>query len=144
MADPLSIASAVVGVVAAGIRLSSALYDICETIGSAQSQVEDIASDLNPLIAVVDELGRTFAVPDVTYSDILLSSLLDVIEQFKKQFKEINRMIGRTVGLPELQLRAKVAWVFREKKVKAVKAGLDSLKSTLNFILTALTVVKGQ
>lgn len=144
MADPLSIASAVVGIVAAGLQLSSALYDICETIGSAQTQVEDIACDLNPLIAVVDELGRTFAAPDGIYSDVLVSSLKDVIEQFKRQFKTINHMIGRTSGLPELQFRAKVAWVFREKKVKEVKAGLDSLKSTLSFILTALTVVKGQ
>ena len=144
MADPISVASSIAGIVAGGVKLSTALYNICETIESAQEQVEDIASDLSFFIIVVDELGKIFAAPKRVYSDKLESSVLNIVQRCKHVFKKINGMIGKTAGLQKMQLRSKVAWVFREEKVRSVKASLESLKSTLGLILQTLRLVKDQ
>ncbi|KAI9721257.1 MAG: hypothetical protein M1812_002419 [Candelaria pacifica] len=144
MADPLSIASGVFGLATAGIKLSSALYDICETIGSAQEAIEDIASDLSLFIIIVSELEKIFDTPQRVYSDTLLKSISDICEKCKLLFRRINRMIGRTENVPQLQFKSKVAWVFREKKVRTVKASLDSLKSTLGLMLQTLKLARDQ
>ncbi|KAH0541259.1 hypothetical protein FGG08_004264 [Glutinoglossum americanum] len=142
MADPLSIAAGVIGIVAAGTKLASALHNICETIGSAQEEIEDIASDLSYLVPVVDQLGSVFEAPERVYSDNLSLGVLAVIQKCKDLFRRINHMIKETSGVPKQQLKTKVAWVFREKKVKAIKAKLDSLKITLIFMLQTLSIAQ--
>lgn len=53
-------------------------------------------------------------------------------------------MIGKTADVPKLRLKSKVAWIFRESKVKETRANLESLKSTLGLILHALRLVKDE
>lgn len=144
MADPLSVVATIFGLVGAGARLSTSLYDICETIGSAQEEVEEIAGDLSFFVVVVDELGKVFAAPKRIYSDKLESSVRDILKRCRHVFRKINRMIDRTAGLPKLKLQSKVMWVFRKGKVLEVKANLESLKSTLSLILQTLKLVQQQ
>ena len=142
MAEPFSIATGVVGIVAAGVQLSSALYSVCEKIGNAQNSIENVASDLSFFVIVVDELGKIFASPEKLYSQELENGVRKVIERCRTLFKEINRMIGKTKSIENRKLKAKVAWVFRESKVNETRANLESLKSTLGLILHALRLMK--
>ena len=142
MAEPFSIVTGVVGIVAAGVQLSSALYSVCEKIGNAQNSIENVASDLSFFVIVVDELGKIFASPEKLYSQELENGVRKVIERCRTLFKEINRMIGKTKSIENRKLKAKVAWVFRESKVNETRANLESLKSTLGLILHALRLIK--
>ena len=142
MAEPFSIVTGVVGIVAAGVQLSSALYSVCEKIGNAQNSIENVASDLSFFVIVVDELGKIFASPEKLYSQELENGVRKVIERCRTLFKEINGMIGKTKSVEDRRWRAKVAWVFRESKVKETRANLESLKSTLGLILHALRLMK--
>lgn len=142
MADPLSIAVSVSSLVGVGLRLSTGLYHICETISSAQDDIEDIASDLTSFVVVIDELGKIFAAPGRLYSDTLESNLLNIIKKCRHVFRQINRMIEKTVSAAKMKLQSKFAWVFRKTKVKELKASLDSLKLTMSLMLQTLKLVK--
>lgn len=144
MADPLSVAASVVSLVGVGVHLSTGLYDVCETISSAQDDIEDIASDLTSFVVVVDELGKILAAPGRIYSDNLESNLLNIIKQCRHVFRQINRMIERTVGATKMKLQSKVAWVFRKTKVQELKASLQSLKLTMGLMLQILKLAKDQ
>ena len=144
MGDPFSIAAGAVGIVAAGVQLSSSLYDICEKISTAQNDIENIAGDLSFFVIIVDELSKIFKSPKKVYSPELETSVRKIIERCRTIFKQIKRMIGKTADVPKLQLKAKVAWVFRESKVRETRANLDSLKSTLGLILQTLRLVKDE
>ena len=144
MSDPLSIVAGAVGIVAAGVQLSSSLYIICEKIGTAQNDIENIASDLSFFVIVVDELGKIFKSPKKIFSQQLENSVRKTIERCRTLFKQIKHMIGKTADVPKLRLKSKVAWVFRESKVKETRSNLESLKSILGLILHALRLVKDE
>ncbi len=144
MADPLSIAVSVASIVGVGVRISTGLYDICETISSAPDDIEDIASDITSLVVVVDELGKIFAAPGRVYSQKLESSLLNIIKRCRLVFREINRMTEKTIGAEKMKLQSKIAWLFRKTKVQELKASLESLKSTMGLMLQTLRLVKDQ
>lgn len=79
MVDSLSVATIVASLVGVGVRLSTDLY-VCETISSAQDDIEDVASDPTSFVVVVDELGKIFAAPGRIYSDKLELNLLNIIK----------------------------------------------------------------
>jgi Fungal N-terminal domain of STAND proteins len=142
MADPVSIITTVSGVVAAGVKLSCALYNICDNIASSQDQIEDLASDLSDFTSVLNELGKIFEQPKRVYSDALTGSLADILDKCKRQFQQIRQMIGKTESetTSTNRFKVKVAWVFRETKVRALTARLDSTKLTLLVMLQTLKI----
>ena len=119
-------------------------YNICEKIATAQNDFENIASDLSFFVIVVDGLGKIFKSPKKILSQQLENSVRKIIERCRTLFKQIKHMIGKTADIPKLRLKSKVAWVFRESKVKEARANLESLKSTLGLILHALRLVKDE
>lgn len=139
--DPLSTASAVLAVVTAGVKLSTSLYDIVDSLSGAGEEITGVASDLSFFVVVVDELGKIFELPEKPYTDILESKVKEILHECREVFKGIQRMINRVdkgdKPVP-IAFRQKVQWVFRESRVKAVKARLESLKSTLGLMLQTL------
>jgi Fungal N-terminal domain of STAND proteins len=136
--EPLSTASAVLGIVTAGVKLSTALYEIVETISGAGDEITAVASDLSFFVVVVDELGQIFESPEKSYKDLLETKVKDILKECREVFKGIQRMINhvdnREKPIP-IVFRQRVQWVFRESRVKAVKSRLESLKSTLGLML---------
>ena len=100
MADPLTIATGILGVASAGLKLVTGLYDIVDRYENAHDSIEGIASDLNFFAVVLEELGGALNVPasQNVASDRLLRSIGDIMEKCKLLFKDINRMIFRVNG----------------------------------------------
>ncbi|OCK96146.1 uncharacterized protein K441DRAFT_54564 [Cenococcum geophilum 1.58] len=140
MTDPISVTASIIGITAAGIKLSRELYTICDTIGSSQAQIEDLACDLASFTSIVNELEAIFKSPKPIHSDALKKSLSDVLDKCRSLFQKINRMIGRTEseGESTVRLKTRVAWVFRETKVRPIRASLESTKQTLGLMLHTL------
>ncbi len=93
--DPSSTVSAVLGVVTAGVKLSTSLYDIVDSIAGAGEEITAIASDLSFFVVVVDELGKIFESPEKLYTDFLESKVKDILKECREVFKSIQRMINR-------------------------------------------------
>ena len=140
MADPVTIISTAAGITAACVKLSCALYNICDNIASSQDQIEELAGDLTDFASIVKELSKLLERPKRVYSDTLSSSLLEILEKCKSQFQKVRRMIGKTESetVSVIRFKSRVAWVFREAKVRALMARLDSTKLTLLVMLQTL------
>lgn len=147
MADPLSITAGVVGVAAGGIALASRLHDLVDRFGGALADIEGIASELNFFSIVLDELSKILNVPasQQIASDQLMMSIREIMEKCKLVFKEINQMIAKANGAKKgglANFKTKVKWVFRDTRVRSVKATLESLKATLGLMLQTLRLAK--
>jgi hypothetical protein len=53
MADPLSIAGSVVGIAAAGIKVSISLFALAETVSTASDRVDSIANDVSSTCGIL-------------------------------------------------------------------------------------------
>ena len=53
MADPLSIAGSVVGIAAAGVKVSISLFALIETVSTASERVESIANDISSTCGIL-------------------------------------------------------------------------------------------
>ena len=146
MADPLTVVTGILGVASAGLKLATGLYDILDRYEGAQDSIESIASDLNFFAVVLEDLGGLLNVPasQNVASDRLLRSIGDIMEKCKLLFKDINRMVFRANGSKRSKISQGIGWIFREGKVRTVKATLDSLKSTLGLMLQTLKLRKAQ
>jgi hypothetical protein len=146
MADSISVVTGIFGVASAGFKLATGLYDMLDRYEGAQGSIESIASDLNFFAVVLEELGGLLNVPasQNVASDRLLSSIGDIMEKCKLLFKDINKMIFRANGSKRSRIGQSISWIFREGKIRTVKATLDSLKTTLVLMLQTLKLRKAQ
>lgn len=53
MTDPLSIAGSVVGIAAAGVKVSISLFALVETVSTASERVESIANDISSTCGIL-------------------------------------------------------------------------------------------
>jgi hypothetical protein len=53
MADPLSVAGSVVGIVAAGAKVSISLFALAEAVHTASERVESIANDISSTCGIL-------------------------------------------------------------------------------------------
>jgi hypothetical protein len=53
MTDPLSIAGSVVGIAAAGIKVSISLFALAETVSTASDRVDSIANDVSSTCGIL-------------------------------------------------------------------------------------------
>jgi hypothetical protein len=142
MADPITIISTIYGVAGAGLKLSVGLYSILDKYDTALDAIENIASDLNLFVIVLEELGDLLNVPadQSIASDRLVESIKQIMAKCQVLFKQINRMIFRANGDKKSKIGQRIEWFFKEGKVRNVKAVLDSLKATLALMLQTLKV----
>lgn len=146
MADPTTLVAGIFGVAAAGLKLATGLYEILDSYDGALDSIESIASDLSFFAVVLEELGGLLNVPasQNIASDRLVESIEAIMEKCKVLFKDINKMIFKTRGSMRSKISQSIGWIFREKKVRTVKATLDSLKSTLGLMLQTLKLKKAR
>lgn len=116
--DPLSVAAGAVGVATAGIRLVAGLYSIADRFESAHEDIGAVASDLNFLTIVVDELGKVLGVPSsqCIASDRLLKGIKDISEKCQDLFRQINRMTSKLRVRRRRNLRVEFAGFFEQGK----------------------------
>lgn len=53
MADPLSIVASIIGVAAAGVKVSISLYALAETVKTAGKRVHAIANDISSTCGIL-------------------------------------------------------------------------------------------
>jgi hypothetical protein len=140
MADPLSVIASVIGVASAGITISTTLHNLVDRFGTAFDDIEVISSDLNGFSIVLREVGNKLNVPNSQRiaSDPLIEGLRNLMETCKVLFVDIRRMIGKVYGDKITQFKTKARWIFREAKIRGIKATLECQKTTLNLMLQIL------
>ncbi|KAI9163861.1 hypothetical protein HJFPF1_05489 [Paramyrothecium foliicola] len=150
MAAEIGLAASIIGVASAGAKLSVALYQLAEIVGSAAQEVRSIASDISIFCSVLHQLDETLQEAKATrYSLTAICTVETIIGECRHIFSQINEVVDKlkreSVDAPQeltLAWTAKVKWVFQRSKVSLYQSKLESMKTTLLLILTALTMAK--
>lgn len=145
MAEALGAIASIVGIVAAGAKLSIALFDLAGSLKSAGSEVRAIGTEITLFCSVLQQLERTLAkAKDRRCSISAIETTQKILEQCRFIFDEINGIVGRlqkqksSLGDISVDFKARMKWLFKRSKVQQYRAMLESCKITLHLMLTTL------
>lgn len=145
MAEVLGAIASIVGIVAAGAKLSIALFDFAGSIGSAGSEVRAIGTEITLFCSVLQQLERTLAkAKDRRYSISAIETTQKILEHCQLIFEEIDGIVTRlrkqkpSSGEVSLDFKARMKWLFKRSQVQQYRATLESCKITLHLMLTTL------
>lgn len=147
MADPLSIAASVVGLITFGLKVAEIVSDISQGIpldDAISEQTRRIRRELLSLCGILQQLESLFeaslggASPlpaDLTDNlRMVLDDCMDVLGEWKAVLCEIQ-------GVSNFAIK-KVRWVVKQKEMEKLSTALETRKATLN--LTVLFIIKSE
>jgi hypothetical protein len=147
MAELGAIAS-IVGITAAGAKVSISLYDFASSVGDAGTQVWIIAIEISVFCSVLGLLKNTLAkAKSCRYSMSAIETAQEVLERCHGVFEDIDKIVSslknkNASAEPTVDFVARFKWTFKKSKVKLLRSTLESLKITLHIMLTTLDTVQ--
>ncbi|OJD30278.1 mapkkk cascade protein kinase regulator ste50 [Diplodia corticola] len=146
MADPLSIAGSIIGVAAAGVKVSLMLYQFADEVGSAAKDAKHIGREISNFCFILRILGTTLKEADAAS----VMHCRDVAEEMNErcltmfiEIIELVRDLQRFVGGPgenSFKWTAKIKWALQKPRITYLRASLDTYKTTLNLMLETLSL----
>jgi cell division control protein 24 len=145
MADPLSIAGSVAGLLCIGLKVSHALGATINGTKSAPQSVNSLSRELSALCVTLGSLERILSLnnlskypqfPKVDLSNVLDTMMSDFIllQVTIKTFTDMH-----TDGFAR-KMWKRLTWVFREGAVLGLRNNLEAYKSTILMTITAVTL----
>lgn len=143
MADPLSIAASIIGIAAAGVKLSSTIYTFTDVALSANKHVKEIARDLSRTSTVITELGTLLSQDGGVdmFSKQAFQAAKDTVLECDELFREIQRELDKYLdydGKDEVRRASRLRrlrWPLVEPKMHSLQARLGRLQTTLSLML---------
>ena len=137
--DGLSVAAHVAAVAALGLQSSQTLYALINTLHDAGREIASVANDVSLLAVVLKELEVVLRQDSRLYRRQLVKAVLEILKSCEGVFKGIK---GHVDVSSSGQLPKKIACYFKRERVKALQAGLGTLKSTLNVLSHVVQLAK--
>lgn len=144
MADPLSVAASVAGVVSVGLEIAKGLYKLADGIGSAGREVRSLASEVNTISRLFGRV-RTQLLNKSSHkhhqSD-LIEDVLEICDQILDPLRQLQQRLSpllvRFLDSPT-KLRCfalRVQWLFQVKdKMMWLRGVLNAQHQVLDTIL---------
>ena len=137
MADPLSIAASIVGLIAATGKVYNAVSSLIATTAGAPSSAAstlEIVSDMRLTLAAVQSVIDSLdGVPSSRKGLIQIDHLTIVITHAVVTISELEELVCK-----ETDLAYRLRWAWNEKKVLELLPRLESQKSTLALMVSVL------
>jgi len=141
MADPLSIASGIAGLLTLSTTAYSALSTFLANTKNAPKAVRDIQMEVSEmrlaLISASDLLAAFDNVPHGRKKMVQLEHLVLVLTQIFDTFSELRHLLARFSHIPKA-LWARIKWAWLQSKVGDLMQRLRSQKGSLSLILNIL------
>lgn len=142
MADPLSIAASVMGLLAVGTAVSKTVFQIVNDTRSAPFVIRSLSQELEGLCK---GLGSLAAMLDggvlPSWQNFPAIELSELLGNIMEDFKSLQTILGEYRVTPSdgvLRQRWKqLLWVFRESDVDDLKKSIEAYKATLGLTMTA-------
>lgn len=148
----IGIAGSIVGIVAAGVKLTSSLYTFYGTVSEADETIRSIAADVSITTSVLQELSRNLeqdAQGRISSANAVLTAKR-AIEECDHVFKRIHHILqkalnstapnDRSVPREEIvvHVKARLKWAFLQPTMNMLRGNLDRLKASLTLMLQVL------
>lgn len=143
MADPLSIAASIAGVVTLADLVFGRLYKYTKAVKDAPSDVKELASQVNSLGGLLNSLARLARALDGEPFDVTLrmehvDACNFVLAKLDKKLQKAEKDLERRGHFDRLERRLK--WPFSTSEVKEIKAELSEHEAKIGLALSADTM----
>ncbi|KAE8450808.1 hypothetical protein EG329_005721 [Mollisiaceae sp. DMI_Dod_QoI] len=142
MADPLSVAASVVGLLAAGAKLASLLSKTA-SLADAPSSVQAVLTEMQEIFAALQYLQQflngLMNVPAGRQQYILVEHLEGTLTGCVKTYDKLEVFIDELKIVPsDMGVLDRFKWIRKEKDVGNIVQRLQNYKSSLNLMITIL------
>jgi hypothetical protein len=142
MADPLSVTSAVVGLLAAGAKLSSCLASFVSHVRDAPSLAQSTLQEITDIAAALNQLhtylhGHKQASTE-RGSLILLENLLATLTGCVTTFSDLQHMVDKLAISENMRIFDRMMWSRKQDKIYLILQRLQNHKASLALMLTIL------
>jgi hypothetical protein len=131
----------VIGIAAAGAKLSIALFDFASTLGSASTEITAIGTEISQFCVVVKQIESTLrkARTTVRYSLTALAAIEQITGQCQPVFDKFEEILeDLKKGKAEPNFLGRLKWTLKRSKVQILQKTLEASKLTLSCMLTTL------
>lgn len=145
MADPLSTAASVVGLLTAAAQISKILANVIDKARHAPEECARIKSEVDDIRNVLVTLqlyivGTRRAARSRT-SLIMVEQVVATLAACVTTFSELDTFATALQNDADMKILDRLRWASKDKDIKAVLVRLESHKSSLTLMLTILTLV---
>ncbi|KAH6685913.1 ankyrin [Plectosphaerella plurivora] len=147
MADPLSLAASITGVLAFAAATARSLVTLVQEVRDAPEDVIATGRDVRSLAAILASAHDTCARHDLDVEEKDLAAALAEYVDMCQEAMQGLRIILRPLAAGGSSVRFVLGWTMRRGDVKALRGRLNEGKASLNLALSALHGVlegKGQ
>ncbi|KAK4444826.1 hypothetical protein QBC34DRAFT_178807 [Podospora aff. communis PSN243] len=152
MAELVGLIASITGIAAVGAKLSVQIFDLASQVGSARQDVIAMGQDISVFAAVLGHIATTLETPSaVRFSDdaikiaswitslaeAIFSELEDVINGIAPQAAAQNTQDDQNKSMG---VSKRIKWLFKRQRAVQLRASLDSMKLTLQLMLTTVGV----
>ena len=143
MADPLSVAASVVGLITAAVQISKTIANIVERSRKAPKECLDARLEVDSIRTILSELqlfvlGASKASRART-SLLLIEQIVTILAACVTTFSDLDVFVDTLDSDEKLGLLDKLRWASKAKALSEIIAKLQMRKSSLTLMLTILT-----
>lgn len=139
----IGLIASIIGVAGAGAKVSLTLFKIASQLGAAADEVRLVAGDASALSLVLTLLSNTLKARRANADDgeqiagALVSLCRSVTQNSEELVRDLEPLIKRD-GSTVAQSMLRVRWIFGKPKFATHRQALESLKSTLNLLVSTM------
>ncbi|KAM7214558.1 hypothetical protein V8F06_010040 [Rhypophila decipiens] len=140
----------IIGIAGLGAKLSVQLFDLTSQVGSARQDVAAVGQDISVFAAVLGHIATTLETPSVVrLSEEAVRTASWITSRAEAIFKELEKVINGIVpGAGTMQdnksasmsVSKRVKWLLKRQRVVQLSASLESMKLTLQLMLTTVQI----
>lgn len=138
MADPLSLAASITGVLAFAAATARSLATIVQEIRDAPDDIVATGRDVRALAAVLSAAHDTCTRHNLAAEDKDLAAALAEYVDMCQEAMQGLRIILRPLAAGARPIRLILGWAMKKGEVRALRARLNEGKASLNLTLSAL------
>ncbi|KAH6874727.1 hypothetical protein B0T10DRAFT_585904 [Thelonectria olida] len=143
MADPLSTAASVIGLLTAAAQISKILASVIDKARHAPQECSKIKTEVDDITNVLGSLQLfimgTHRASRSRTSLIMVDQVVATLAATVSTFSELDTLATALQVESEMNLLDRLRWASKEKDIKGVLVRLESHKSSLTLMLTILT-----
>ena len=138
MADPLSAAAGIVGVLTAAVQISKLLIDFTKRTRDAPRQASQVLSEVNNVHTIMTQLQAfLFGLNTSDQSQachVQVESLISVLTGCVATFSDLEELLDQMRG-EDLTVLDRLKWAKKEPSIEALTSRLQIHKNSLTLIL---------
>ena len=152
MADPLSVAGSVVGVISLGIQVTTSLVNFYNSYKGRESDIIHITEKLDGLLVILQSvkttlLGRKFHVDErslIQSIETSIKSCDEMIQELQQECQKIRAPSSRGTTAAIKRAGRRLAYPFRQSTLLKLDEEIDELRANLSTALDVLQLKDNQ